>query len=159
MGEDAYFQTGSIGGSMETKERATVIIRRDGKHEDRLRQAIVEGLVRKEVQQDIEATLTEAAEARRYAEHMEAQAQIARAQADAARVRMGEMDWQLKEAQRTAKWQAEQYGVAVRAYEQAKQRKDRNRKRREAAIFLLSVFLFLVAADILGRWIFGLLSR
>lgn len=158
MVEDAY-QTGSVGGNMETKERATVIVRRRGNHEDRLRQAIVDGLVRKEVQQDIEATLTEAAEARRYAEHMEAQAQIARAQADAARVRMGEMDWQLKEAQRTAKWQAEQYGVAVRAYEQAKQRKDRNRKRREAAIFLLSVFLFLVAAGILGRWIFGLLSR
>ena len=158
MAEDAY-ETGSVGGSMETKERATVMIRRRGNHEDRLRQAMVDGLVRKEVQQDIEATLTEAAEARRYAEHMEAQAQVAKAQVEAARVRVGELDWQLKEAQRTAKWQAEKYGEAVRAYEQAKKRKDMNRKRRDAAVFLITVFLFLVAANILGRWIFGLLSR
>lgn len=159
MGEDAYFQTGSVGGSMETKERATVMIRRRGNHEDRLRQAMVDGLVRKEVQQDIEATLTEAAEARRYAEHMEAQAQIAKAQAETSRVRAGELDWQLKEAQRTVKWQAEQYSTAVRAYEQAKQRKDKNRKRRDVAVLLLTVLLFLVAANILGRWIFDLLSK
>lgn len=158
MVENAY-QTGGVGGNMETKERATVIVRRRGNHEDRLRQAIVDGLVRKEVQQDIEATLTEAAEARRYAEHMEAQAQVSKEQAEAAQFRVSELDWQLKEAQRTAKWQKEKYSEAVWAYEQVKRRKDKYRKLRDSAILLLAVLLFLVAANILGRWVFDLLSK
>lgn len=142
---------------MEAKERATVMVRRRGNRKDRLRQAMMDGLVRKEIQQDIEATLTEAAEARRYAENMESQAMVSRAQAEAARVRIGELDWQLKEAQRVAKWQAEQYGEAIRAYELKKKRKEKNRNRVDAAMVLATVFLFLVAANFFGRLIFELL--
>jgi len=117
---------------MEQKERATVMLRRRGTHEDRLRQAMVDGLVRKEIQQDIEATLAEAERTRRYAEHMEAQAQIAKENERAAREAMGLRDWQIAE---------------------------KRQKRKEAAVVLISVFVFLVAANVMGRWIFDLLSR
>ena len=82
---------------MDSKERATVMIRRRGNHEDRLRQAMVDGLVRKEIQQDVEKTLAEAAEARRYAEHMEAQAQISKERERAALEAVGLREWQIRE--------------------------------------------------------------
>ena len=148
---------------METKERATVMIRRRGNHEDRLRQAMVDGLVRKEIQQDIEKTLAEAAEARRYAEHMEAQAQISKERERAALEAVGLREWQIREMQRDAWWKREQFQNAEKVFEtekkRAEERAEKRQKRKEAAVVLISVFVFLVAANLVGRWIFDLLSR
>ena len=148
---------------MEQKERATVMLRRRGTHEDRLRQAMVDGLVRKEIQQDIEATLAEAERTRRYAEHMEAQAQIAKENERAAREAMGLRDWQIAEMQRDAWWKTEQFQNAERVFameqKKAQVKAEKRQKRKEAAVVLISVFVFLVAANVMGRWIFDLLSR
>ncbi len=139
------------------KERATVIIKRDGKSEDRLRQAIVDGLVRKEVQQDIEATLHHAEETRRYAEHMEAQASIARRRAEQAQRQIGNLNFQIADMQREAQYKADYYRLAEIAYENERRRAENRRKITMTAALIAAGFGLVIFVDIVIRAIMKVL--
>ena len=120
---------------MDSKERATVMLLH-GSSEDRLRQVMAQGLVSKEVQQDVENALTEAEDARAYAESM--------------RRENDQLREDIKELQRRAKADASYYSKAVYAYRREEQRRKDNADRKETLqVALIGAGAFILA-NIIG---------
>lgn len=129
---------------MDSKERATVMLLHGGS-EDRLRQVIAQGLVSKEVQQDIEEALAEADDARVYAETMQREVEKKNAL--------------IRNYQQREKENAQYYNKAVEAYKREERRIKDNTERKETfGIAALGAGAFIVA-NILGRLIFGILFK
>lgn len=129
---------------MDSKERATVMLLHGGS-EDRLRQVIAQGLVSKEVQQDIEEALAEAEDARVYAETMQREVEKKNAL--------------IRDYQQREKENAQYYSKAVEAYKREERRIKDNAERKETfGIAALGAAAFIVA-NILGRLVFGLLFK
>lgn len=131
-------------------KRATVMLLHGGS-EDRLRQVIAQGLVSKEVQQDIEEAMNEAEDARVYAETMQRQVEKQKALISA-------LEQEIRELQKQGKEDADYYAKAVNAYKREEKRKQENADRKEAfLIAILGAGLFIVA-NIIGRLLFGMLN-
>ena len=129
---------------MDSKERATVMLLHGGS-EDRLRQVIAQGLVSKEVQQDIEEALAEAEDARVYAETMQRKVE--------------KKNSLIRDYQQREKENAQYYSKAVEAYKREERRIKDNAERKETfGIAALGAAAF-IAANILGRLVFGLLFK
>lgn len=144
---------------MDNQERATVFVRRSGSAEGRLRQAVIDGLVRTEVQQDIETVLRQAEETKRYAENMETQAALARQQADKARGDITELQWHIASMQQTAAHQAEHYRELEKGYQKRQRTLARIRDGIQIAVILMIIFSVLVAADTAGRFVFDAFTK
>jgi len=133
---------------MEGKERATVMLLHGG-NEDRLRQAIAQGLVSKEVQQDIEEALTAAEDARVYAETLQRQLDKANSLNEA-------LENELRAMEKQAKQDADFYAKAVAAYKREEKRDGEKADRAEAFVIALIGALAFIAANIIGHFVFGL---
>lgn len=136
---------------MADKERATVMLLR-GSNEDRLRQAIAQGLVSKDVQQDIEEALTAAEDARVYAETL--QRQLEREE-DLNKA----LESDIKALEKQAKQDAEYYEKAVAAYKREEKRAGEKADRAEAFVIALIGALAFIAANIIGHFVFGLFFK
>ena len=136
---------------MDSKERATVMLLHGGS-EDRLRQVIAQGLVSKEVQQDIEEALAEAEDARVYAETMQRQVEKQKDLITA-------LENEIRDLRKQGKEDADYYSKAVEAYKREERRIKDNVERKETfGIAALGAGAFIVA-NILGRLVFGLLFK
>lgn len=134
-----------------SKERATVMLLH-GSGEDRLRQVIAQGLVSKEVQQDIEDVLAEAEDARVYAESMQRQVEKQKSLVEA-------MESDLKAMRQREEEDAQYYAKAVAAYKREEKRRKENADKKETfGIAALGAGAF-IAANILGRLVFGILFK
>lgn len=128
-------------------ERATVMLLH-GSSEDRLRQVVAQGLVSRDVQQDIEETLTAAEDSRVHAETL--QRKIEKYEMD-----IKALQADLAVAKRRAREDADYYGKAVAAYKREEKRTREHADRREAfGIAVLGALGFIVA-NVIGRLIFG----
>lgn len=134
---------------MEDKERATVMLLR-GSNEDRLRQAIAQGLVSKEVQQGIEEALTAVEEAKVYAETLQRQI-------DKEKIINKALEDDLKTLQRQVKEDEAYYAKAVAAYKREQQRKDEKADRMEAFAYTLLGAIGFIVANLVGHFVFGIL--
>lgn len=128
-------------------KRATVMLLHGGS-EDRLRQVIAQGLVSKEVQQDIEEVLAEAEDTRVFAETLQRQIEKLNSQNKY-------LDEELAKAEQQAKDDANFYAKAVAAYKREEKRSKNNADRKETfAIAALGALAF-IAANVIGRLLFG----
>ena len=142
---------------MNGQERATVFIRRGGEREDRLRQALVDGLVRREVRRDIEAVLEDAEQARKTAERATAEAEDAKARAEALQHEVAMLNRRIYALQSDAAWKAGYYAEAQRAYQ-----RDRDKaKEREDTKYTMAVgggaFLIVLIGSLIAQMIFKIL--
>lgn len=132
-------------------KRATVMLLQGGS-EDRLRQVIAQGLVSKEVQQDIEEALTAADDAKVYAETLQIQLDKERDLNEA-------LESELRELEKRAKQDAAYYAKAVAAYKREEKRDGEKADRLEAfGIAMLGALGFIVA-NIIGQIVFGLFFK
>lgn len=139
---------------MSDRERATVVMLR-GSTENRLRQAMAQGLVRQEIQQDVEYALEEAARAQETAQQLYDQ-NCALNQRNIALLQQSEAMRRSNEEmqQRMADMQRE-CSAALRAYHS---NNSRTRKRRDNMAFWLAIaggFLLMVVAAVLGAIIYN----
>lgn len=136
---------------MDSRERATVMLLH-GSGEDRLRQAIAQGLVSKEVQKDIEDVLAEAEEARVYAESMQRQVEKHKSL-------VAEMENELSAMQQRENEDARYYAKAVEAFKREEKRRKENADKKETFIIAVLGAGAFLAANILGHLVFGVLFR
>ncbi len=134
---------------MDNKERATVMLLHGS---DKLRQVIAQGLVSKDVQQDIEETLAAAEDARIYAETMQRQADK---QASMART----LEAEIKDLRKRGEEDARYYARAVEAYKREEKRRKENADKKET--FCIAVFgaVAFIIANMIGRLVFGILIK
>ena len=136
---------------MDSNERATVMLLHGGS-EDRLRQAIAQGLVKKEVQQDIEETLAEAEDARVYAEAMQREVEKKKSLINA-------LEEEIRMLERRERDNAAYYQKATDAYKREERRKKENADRKETFMIATLGAGLVIVANILGRLIFGILIK
>jgi len=144
---------------MEQIERATVMLRKSSNREDRLRQAMIDGLVRREVQQDIEATLQEVGEARNRAAQMEAQAKAVTRQLDQAKAQINDMSWHITDLKRQAQERAEHYRQLEYDYQKRQRIVQGLKEGLQIAAMAVTAIAVLVGIDVLGRIVYGLLMH
>ena len=136
---------------MDGKERATVmLIHGDG--EDRLRQAISQGLVSKEVQKYIEDTLEAAEDARVYAESMQAQVEKQKKLITA-------LEDECDELRKQADNDAAYYSKAIAAYKREEKRRKDKADRVEAFSLAAIGAIAFIGANVIGHFIFGLMFK
>lgn len=121
--------------STNTKERgrASVIMMR-GHGEQRLRQAMMQGLVREEISADVEEVLQQIDEARREHEQLDGNYRGA--------------------VQRVREYERIYYD-AVNAFQREEARNKRNAERKEKAKAVAIIFLIVLVSTIISRAIFG----
>lgn len=158
MGEAEHVKTG-VGkvGRMDGQQRATVYLRRSAAREDRLRQALIDGLVRKEVRQDIEAVIADAEEARKAAKQAQRDAEDATARAEALTHEVAMLNRRISMMQSEATWKAGYYSQAQQAYQ-----RDRDKaKEREDTKYTIAVgggaFVIVVLGGLIAQMIFKIL--
>lgn len=128
-------------------ERATVMLLH-GSSEDRLRQVIAQGLVSKDVQQDIEDTLAAVDDSKVHTETL--MRQIEKQRQD-----IQNLQADLAVAKRRAREDADYYGKAVAAYKREEKRVKEHAERREAFGIAVLGALGFVIANVIGRLVFG----
>ena len=132
---------------MDSTERATVMLLH-GSSEDRLRQVITQGLVSKDVQQDIEDTLAQVEDSKIHVETLTRQIEKYKSEIQA-------LQADIAVAKRRAREDADYYGKAVAAYKREEKRTRDHAERREAFGMATLGAVAFVVANVLGRLVFG----
>lgn len=123
-----------------------------GGSDEKLRQAIAQGLVSKEVQQSIEDALAEAEDAKVYAGTM--QREVERHKETIAELRE-----EIEELQRKGEEEAAFYRKAVAAYRREEKRAQEKADRRETFFIAMLGALAFIGANLVGRFVFGVLIK
>lgn len=136
---------------MDDNKRATVMVLH-GSSDDKLRQALAQGLVNDEVQQSIEETLKEADDARVYAGTMQRKLERQRDTIEDLRNQVAELEHKRAEDEAF-------YRKAVAAYNREEKRLAEKADRKEVfGIAALGALAF-IAANLIGRFVFGVLIK